>query len=245
MLPRRSIICRNPLGSPSSGSRRLSTRPGNMRLPPLPSENINFSEVIRWLLQCVLIIVIFASTGLYRCGNYAAQCWTKRISDAELRKSQATLSSANQQIVRMNIGRLEHCIDAARGIWDGRVRAPEPTAGAGRETPGIPGSLSPTASRRTSAAEPGVLGQEEVVFKTVAPGVLAPEERVRSDGLVVLTERGRKQLMLGLRMSSKENIPVIPSERVDKIVMSYESPALVRFWNKVARFLDKQVCRIN
>ncbi|TPX64855.1 sphingomyelin phosphodiesterase [Spizellomyces sp. 'palustris'] len=156
--------------------------------------------------------------------------------DDRLRPRQ-NITTANQETARENITRLETTINAAVAIWSGQLQVPEPVRKTtGQSTVGA----SPPSSRRTSASDQELLGHEEVVFKSVAPGVLAPEERVRSDGVVVLTSRGRDQLKAGLRMSSKDNIPIFADESVGKMVKTYESSLLVWFWTSLAHYLDKQ-----
>ncbi|KAJ3161732.1 sphingomyelin phosphodiesterase 4, neutral membrane (neutral sphingomyelinase-3) [Geranomyces michiganensis] len=209
------------------------------KFPSFPSSNVTANTVFQWLLQCWLVLVITTVTLAHGLGLQCLQFLTQQ-SDEDTRIVKAAAVSGSYEAVRANVNRLDMCLDRFEDLWGGKLRKPEPTragANSAPQTPTTPSAPSPP-SRRSSAAN--VVGSEEVVFKTVAPGVLGPEERVTSDGRVVLTSRGREQLKMGLRMSGKDNIQIIRSERAESLIMSYENAQLVHFWAWVAAKLDKQ-----
>ncbi|KAI8909854.1 hypothetical protein DFJ77DRAFT_107218 [Powellomyces hirtus] len=220
----------------SSAPARAAT---SIRFPTFPSSDSTAAKVFAWLLQCWVIVLVAAVSISHKLGMRLIHFLTKQMSDDGPRQKVA-VTSGNHEVVRANILRLEKCVDAITDVLGDKLRKPESRGTSGR---GMMSRTSPSPpSRRASMAT--ISGEEEVVFKTVAPGVLAPEERVRSDGRVVLTSRGREQLKKGLRMSGKENIQIIPSERASNIVMTYESKTLVKFWAWIADLLDEQYARL-
>ncbi|KAJ3149165.1 sphingomyelin phosphodiesterase 4, neutral membrane (neutral sphingomyelinase-3) [Geranomyces variabilis] len=220
--------------------RPLAVRP---EFPGFPSGDVTAQAVFVWVFQCWLVLVIASVTLVHGLGLRCIELMTQQ-SDENTRGAKAAAVSGTHEAVRANVNRLDMCLDRFEGLWGGKLKKPEPTragTSSAPQTPTTPSAPSPP-SRRSSTTD--VVGSEEVVFKTVAPGILGPEERVTSDGLVVLTSRGREQLKKGLRMSGKDNIPVIRSERANGLILSYENVWLVRFWAWVAAKLDKQYARL-
>ncbi|KAI8819360.1 uncharacterized protein EV422DRAFT_534441 [Fimicolochytrium jonesii] len=237
----------------STGSEHQPTEQTEcFKLSPFPSADPSVSSLLRWLGSCLLVVLILTITTAFRSARKAIGYVQRELNDDGRRHSDG-LTNANQEIIKENIKRLDKCADDIIAVWDGKIPKPEARPPSGR---GLMNMLSPGASRRTSTVDPSslrggddrdrlpVAEEEEVVFKTVLPGVLAPEEIVRRDGVAVLTQRGRQQLKEGLRMSAKTDIPILPSDRAGDLVMTYEFASLVRFWKWVAGVLDDEYAEL-
>ncbi|KAJ3170834.1 sphingomyelin phosphodiesterase 4, neutral membrane (neutral sphingomyelinase-3) [Geranomyces variabilis] len=220
--------------------RSLAVHP---KFPSFPTGDVTAQAVFGWLFQCWLVFVIASVTLAHGLGLRCLQLMTQQ-TDEDTRSAKAAAVSGTQEAVRANVNRLDLCLDRFEDLWGGKLKKPEPSragANSAPQTPTTPSAPSPP-SRRASTTE--VVGSEEVVFKTVAPSVLGPEERVTRNELVVLTSRGREQLTKGFRMPEKDSPPNATRERAEGLILSEESVWLVRFWAWVAAKLDEQYARL-
>lgn len=89
------------------------------------------------------------------------------------------------------------------------------------------------------SGDANAMQDEEGTVKVVAPGVFAPE--VQASNTLRLTRRGREQVKLGLRKSAKEDVPIVKSNRAQRIYYTDESPLLVYLLMMLAGHLEQLV----
>ncbi|KAJ3012051.1 sphingomyelin phosphodiesterase 4, neutral membrane (neutral sphingomyelinase-3) [Thoreauomyces humboldtii] len=209
-----------------------------LRFPRFPTQDPAASALGRWLWQCLCAWLVFSISTTMQLLARGYELAREQYTGIENRKPTEG-TGVDPKLSARNIERLDRCVEAILAVWGGDLKRPEiqTNARAGASVPSSPTASTPP-SRRQSTTNRGA--EDEVVFTQIAPNIFAPEEYIDRDGKAVLTARGREQLKSGLRMSGRDNVPIIPSDRARGLAMSYEVKSLVKFWLWTADRLDEK-----
>ncbi|KAJ3042356.1 sphingomyelin phosphodiesterase 4, neutral membrane (neutral sphingomyelinase-3) [Rhizophlyctis rosea] len=185
------------------------------------------SNVGLWLLNCIW--VLFSCSMIWVFSGLRSAVSSVTASEAAGPKQP---SPRQQQQMKQDIDRLKKVGGMISEIWELNADQTSMEQNAPVAMPGAIPEVNPW--------------DEDWENQDIVPGVLAAHEVVAGGKRAGrLSDRGREQLKRGVAMSSKDDVPFKDGRRSHVIIMTYESPTLVKWTLHLGDWLDEKVALVN